>query len=141
MLPLLIAPAPSCRLRVATLALHALAVLALAWADLPLPVLIGGGAALLISAARHRRAPPVRMLRCGRDGALHVRDGDDWQPLTLLPSTTVLPALTVLHVRDGRRRRAIVILADSLPPEDFRQLRVWLRWLARVATEPGPAAP
>lgn len=139
MLPLLITVAPSRRQRAATLGLHALAGLALAWAHLPMPALSFGAALVLASAAMRLLSPLPRVLRCDRDGSLHQRDGDTWRPLTLLPSSMVLPALTVLHVGDGRRRSTIVILSDSLPPEDFRRLRIWLRWLARVGPDAGPA--
>ncbi|MDT8363217.1 MAG: protein YgfX [Nitrosomonas sp.] len=45
-------------------------------------------------------------------------------------TTFVAPYLTVLSLKTNRifRRRTVVILPDSVDPESFRQLRVWLRW-------------
>ena len=50
--------------------------------------------------------------------------------LTLQPQTVVLPFLVVLLYRQASRRRlqALLILSDSLSAEDFRYLRIWLRW-------------
>jgi len=50
--------------------------------------------------------------------------------LTLQPQTVVLPFLVVLLYRQASRRRlqALLILSDSLSSEDFRYLRIWLRW-------------
>ena len=54
----------------------------------------------------------------------------------LLGSSFVAPYLTVLELRPGNaakwwqrpRARSVVILPDALGKEDFRQLRVLLRW-------------
>lgn len=49
---------------------------------------------------------------------------------TLLGSTYVSPFLTVLNLREKGKllMRSIVILPDSVDREEFRKLRVWLRW-------------
>jgi len=140
-LPLVVTLKPSRRLRQGLLALHLLAAAAVLLADLPplwqaglLPVL---GVSLLWHA---RRAAPPLVLRGKADGSLEVRRDDEWRPLELAPSSTVLPLLTVLHFKEADARRHLVILPDSLPPEDFRRLRVWLRWLG-VQPADDPAAP
>ncbi len=48
------------------------------------------------------------------------------------PRTTVTPWLTVLLLRTGSERRMIglTVLSDALAENDFRCLRLWLRWLA-----------
>jgi toxin CptA len=48
----------------------------------------------------------------------------------VLDGTYVKPYLTVLDLQsaDGRAIRRIVLVPDSLHAEDFRRLRVWLRW-------------
>lgn len=53
-------------------------------------------------------------------------------PVRLLPETVLTPWLVLLHVReeDGRRH-VLLLLGDSLPPDQFRALRVALR-LERV---------
>jgi toxin CptA len=53
-----------------------------------------------------------------------------WFPATVLGSSFVSPWLTVLHLKlEGRRFvLPVVLLPDSLAADDFRRLRVWLRW-------------
>jgi hypothetical protein len=42
-----------------------------------------------------------------------------------------LAALIVLRVRDDQaRRRSLTLLPDSLSADQFRLLRMWLRWRA-----------
>ena len=53
-----------------------------------------------------------------------------WIECEVLGSTYVISFLTILNLKgidSGRNKRA-VILPDSLDAEDFRKLRVWLRW-------------
>jgi toxin CptA len=47
-----------------------------------------------------------------------------------LGTTYVTPYLTVLNLRGHGERgaRHVTLLPDSLHAEDFRKLRVWLRW-------------
>ena len=54
----------------------------------------------------------------------------EWIECEVLDSTYVTSFLTILNLKgidSGRNTRA-VILPDSLDAEDFRKLRVWLRW-------------
>jgi hypothetical protein len=48
----------------------------------------------------------------------------------LTRSTLVTPWLVILVLATGRLRpaRTLVVPLDSLPSDDFRRLRVWLRW-------------
>jgi hypothetical protein len=104
-----------------------------------------GGAALLLSAAHsiHRYA-----LRRGRHAAvaLHFTDreqlrvrmcDDSWHTGHVLGSSTVGTSLTLLNIAlDGRRLPLhVVLMSDSLASDDFRRLRVWLRWGPRPQTE------
>ena len=52
------------------------------------------------------------------------------ESITLQPQTLVLPFLVVLLYRKESRSRlqALLVLSDSLSAEDFRYLRIWLRW-------------
>ncbi len=52
-------------------------------------------------------------------------------------SSVVTPYLTILHLRTlpttthkktWRNRQAVIVLPDHVDKEDYRQLRVWLRW-------------
>lgn len=130
-LPLTITVAPSGYLLWGLLALHGLA-LAAAWlAQLPMPVKIALSALLITSASWRlgRRGTPVR-LRCDKDGQLSLHADDAWRPVTLAAPPVLLPVLTILRPRMAdRKTRPLLILPDSLPEEDFRRLRVWLRWM------------
>jgi hypothetical protein len=56
------------------------------------------------------------------------RDGE-WEEGRLGESQFVSVVFVIVEFRDARgRARRMVVMPDSLPPEDFRRLRVWLRW-------------
>lgn len=126
--------APSRWMRIALLTLHGLAGLAVLLADFDWWI---QGILLIVTAASlafHLRSHPPLELRAEPDGILLIRAGDDWQPVALLPSTMVTPALTVLHFRhEWGKQGSHVILPDSLPADDFRLLRIWLKWKALIA--------
>ncbi|TRZ92884.1 MAG: hypothetical protein D4R84_11450 [Rhodocyclaceae bacterium] len=44
------------------------------------------------------------------------------------PQSTVTPPLTVILLRRERRLEALVLLPDALDQDDYRRLRLWLRW-------------
>lgn len=54
--------------------------------------------------------------------------GDTVSEVVLHPHTTGLPFLVILLYREKKRLQSLVLLKDSLETEDFRQLRLWLRW-------------
>jgi toxin CptA len=61
--------------------------------------------------------------------SIQTRRGE-WIGCEVLGSTYVTSFLTILNLKvtdSGRNTRA-VILPDGLDAEDFRKLRVWLRW-------------
>jgi toxin CptA len=62
-------------------------------------------------------------------GTLKTRGGE-WQECALLGSSFISPYLTILNLEFGNRLQArhAVLLPDSLGAEDYRRLRVWLRW-------------
>ncbi len=70
---------------------------------------------------------PGKVILLRRDGAR--------QPCQILRDSTVTPHLTVLSVRPegARLARSVVILPDSMDPESFRRLRIWLKWGGHVA--------
>jgi hypothetical protein len=49
------------------------------------------------------------------------------------PHTLVLSFLVVLLYRQQGRLRFLTLPGDSLAAEDFRQLRLWLRWQSAAA--------
>lgn len=132
-LPLRVTLHPSRQLRRWLAALHLAAGGALWLADLPV-VWQGAGTTLLFASLLYYRRPEAPVtLRGKEDGSLEIRRDGDWEQIELLADSLVLPVLTVLRYQfPGKcRARTLVVLADSLPGEDFRRLRVWLRLKAQ----------
>ncbi len=136
---------PSYRLAAILLAVHA-AVAGLLM-TLPLPQWVMPGATTLLLASLIHAVRRYALLRSGlavttltfndretlcaslRDGSSHVG--------LVLGSSTVGTMLTILNLAlDGRRLPVhVVLMCDSLSADDFRRLRVWLRWGPRPAAE------
>lgn len=78
------------------------------------------------------RAPDaVITLEIASDDKLSIQTRrSEWIECEVLGSTYVTSFLTILNLkgRDSGRNTRAVILPDSLDAEDFRKLRVWLRW-------------
>ncbi|TCJ14751.1 hypothetical protein EZJ19_09215 [Parasulfuritortus cantonensis] len=132
---------PSAIFRNVVMAAHVLAGLATWLAGLAgwqPAVLVIALAASFIQYTRSRR---TTVLRGHADGRLEIRVGDDWHPATVGPDTVVLSWLVVMRYRmeGGRRHASLVVLPDSLPAQDFRHLRIWLRWQARMTAGAGRA--
>lgn len=84
-------------------------------------------------------------LRLGRGGELSVMVGGSkaWQSVSLLPETTTWEFAVLIRwswqdaeCQGGKGRGGVLIGRDSLPPDDFRALCVWLRWRERLRTSP-----
>ncbi len=81
-------------------------------------------------------ADSVVAIEIGSDNKLSVQTNrGEWDECEVLGSTYVTSYLTILNLRQSDRgTRRIVILPDSINAEDFRKLRVWLRWKEDVAS-------
>ena len=129
---------PSRRLALLLCVAHAAAAGASLLLDLPLwlkfllLVLIGTSCAVyLYGTALLRSGGAVVNLEIKDDGALsfQTRRGE-WREGTLRGSSFVSPYLTILNIRTEGRffPRHVVIMPDCVDAEDFRRLRVRLRW-------------
>jgi hypothetical protein len=80
-------------------------------------------------------------LRGKADGKLEIRRNDAWNEIDRVSYRLVLPLITILQIQmaGDSRPRHLVVLEDSLPPEDFRRLRVWMEWLGKKPKEREPA--
>ena len=144
--PLSVSIRPSRRLLLIQLAAHVVAAVAVLAATLPawlaavLLILIGA------SLARLRAAPLVSILILRGDGRLETVGADALcvpgiplrgqvtaTEVVVHPHTLVLSFLVVLLYRQQGRLRSLTLLADSLVAEDYRQLRLWLRWRSTAA--------
>ncbi|MDP2826622.1 MAG: hypothetical protein Q8O52_28540 [Sulfuritalea sp.] len=87
------------------------------------------------SLARIRRVFPVASLVLRGDGGFETVGADGTASEAVVHShTLVLSFLVVLLYRQRGRLRSLTLLGDSLADEDFRQLRLWLRWRSKAAT-------
>lgn len=135
---------PSWILAAILAAAHGAAIVIIALVSMPLwleLIAIAALAANLIYEIRHTvslRAPDaVVALEIASDDALSIQTRrGDWIRCEVLGSTYVTYLLVILNLKDleyGRVKRA-VILPDSIDAEDFRKLRVWLRWKGEQRT-------
>lgn len=93
--------------------------------------LLQGALLLLIGTSwiKHDGAASITELILHGDGRIEkLGAGDTAHDMVLHPHTTVLPFLLILLYRQKNRLQSLVLLKDSFEAEDFRQLRLWLRW-------------
>ena len=93
-----------------------------------------------LSLACALRPPRVTGLRLAARDRLEclLADGDR-VIATALADSTVFTRLIVLHLRIGQEKRAssLVLLPDQMSAEQFRLLRLWLRWHAEPKDDAG----
>ena len=74
----------------------------------------------------------VVAIEIGSDDTLSIqtRRGSRIDECEVLASTYVAAFLAIINLREPETRaiRHVVLLRDSIDAEDFRRLRVWLRW-------------
>ncbi len=129
------------RLLAIQLAAHLVAAVAVLASGIPGWLMATLLALVGASLARMRGSMPVTGLILRGDGSLATvgADGDpkgvqgQATEATVHPHTLVMSGLVVLVFRQQGRLRALTLLADSLAVEDFRQLRLWLRWRSVAA--------
>lgn len=135
-----IALQPSKLLQRAILLLHGVAIAALWLAALPDWLRGLATAGLLASAFWYRRqygtAAPRQVTRLSIDDegecTISTKDGADYTG-RVLGSSLVTPLLSVVRIRAHNRRftRSVVLLPDVTSDEEYRRLRVHLRWKVR----------
>jgi toxin CptA len=125
-------------LAVILLLAHACAVSLVLMMELPQWLKVAAASALILQCVFliYRRAlllgaQAVLALEVASDHRMNIlmrRAG--WRPCDVLGSTYVTPYLTImnLHLAGERMARHVVLLPDSLDGDDFRKLRVWLKW-------------
>ena len=86
---------------------------------------------IAISAWASLRPNAITGLRlCARDRMEGVFSRARSEVLNVLLETTVFVGLVVLRMRVGeeRSKRTLCLLPDQMSAEQFRTLRLWLRW-------------
>jgi toxin CptA len=113
------------------IALILLLEIAPAWQTVIVALLVASLVYELRTTALRLGATAVIALRISSDHAFSVQTRrGGWHECEVLGSTYVTAFLTVLILRlsGARRVRSVVLMSDSMAAEDFRRLRVWLRW-------------
>ncbi len=117
---------------------HAAAVTAIVPLELPLPIM---GILIVALAANLTYQIWRTILLRGRNAvmAIEVSSTDvlsiktrsgDWLECSVLGDTCVAAFLAIVLLREvaSGARRTVVVCTDSLSADEFRRLRVWLRW-------------
>ncbi|HYO26909.1 MAG TPA: protein YgfX [Azonexus sp.] len=126
---------------VAVAALAGVATLALPWAP---DVRVVNFAAIVIVAglAWRRLGLGISAIKLEQDGQISLAATGDSEFIEadLLAGATVHPWLTVIRLKTADQRQHLLIVAvDSMKAEDFRRLRVFLRWRAAFSVPVGDA--
>jgi toxin CptA len=136
-LPISVKLRPSRNLALLLVAMHAVALLIVS--DLELVVWIKLALLLLIaiSAWNCRKywhgAQRIILLSLRDKGALaYVRLNGATGDASVDRQSTVTPWLTVILLKSGKGLESLVLLPDALNPDDYRRLRVWLRWQSAI---------
>jgi hypothetical protein len=112
--------------------LHGCGAMAVVVSSLPTQTRVALIALVLISLVlellRHRKAASVSAIQVGRDGhwSMLMADGEVYS-IRLVADTISSPWLVWLAWAGTTRERRLLIFPDSLPVDQFRQLRVALR--------------
>lgn len=96
--------------------------------------IVCGGLEALHAIALHRGRRGARAIHLSRGGAIEVLTGAGGaRSGELRDGSFVAPWLTIVRWRPRAARfdRTLLILPDMLPRDDFRRLRVLLRWAGR----------
>lgn len=86
-----------------------------------------------------RLASPLSAIRLETSGQVQaaITDSHEFRAATILPGATVHPWLTVLRLEFAAGERCTLLLTPgAMPADDFRRLRVFLRWRAELS-DPG----
>ena len=118
-----------------------LGLLALAFAtwSLIISCLLAVMTLLAAVSAAHALTPRIRVLRIAEDGRVSclAAGESEFSPVRVLPGATAHPWLTVMRLTHAEGKWLIVVAPDSAAPDEFRRLRVWLRWRAPVSDVSG----
>jgi toxin CptA len=126
---------------VAVAALACVVTLASPW----LPAVRGASLAAIVIVAGlawRRLAPGLSAIRLEQTGQIFLAatSNSAFVEAELLAGATVHPWLTVIRLKTAEQGKHMLIAAvDSMKPEDFRRLRVFLRWRAEFSGPVGDA--
>lgn len=137
--PLTLTIMPSAYLGRGLVALHVLALTAtwmaqLSWIVQVIVSLLLVGKATL----NQRRQISINTIRCSKEGQLSLITGSgDRLPLRLVAIPLLLPDVVMLRFRTTSSQwpKTLLLISGSLPGQDFRRFRIWLRWISQKRLE------
>jgi hypothetical protein len=110
-------------------AMHGAAVCAVLVVPWPTPARLALLIALAASLVHSLRPPRVVSLRLYRDGLIECVLPDGTRlPASPRPDTVVFSWLVVLRIDTEGKTISLPLLPDHMSREEFRILRLWLRW-------------
>lgn len=132
-LPTTVTLLPSRKLAQLLVATHIAALLVVGILELPEWVKLALLSAILVSLWRGRSGMygtrRIVLLVLRDKGVLeYIRLNEETGETSVHLRSTVTPLLTVLLLRGKKGLEALVLLPDSLNQDDYRRLRLWLRW-------------
>ena len=107
-------------------------------AALAIKVVLIVGLSLIAMLGWNQLTPNYSAIRFDASGEVSAcqHHSDSFETLTLLPGATVHHWLTIFRLQNERGQvRTVIATVDSLNAENFRQLRVYLRWLANFSEQ------
>ena len=122
---------------------HGAAIAAVVVVEMPLWLTFVVMVALIANLSLELRHASLRMpdavvaIEVSSDNVLSIQTRRGvWLEYEVLGNTYVLSFLAILNLKqtDSGASKRVVILPDSIAAEDFRKLRVWLRWKERIRT-------
>lgn len=135
-LPLTIPLRVSRRLVILLVVAHLLAIVAILSLMLSLPLrlaMIGLVVVSLVYFIDRQRRLSITALHLGALGELEFDSKvGAGETATILPQTTVLSRVIVLHLRKNGQRLTLPLLPDSTGETAYRQLSLWLKWRAKL---------
>lgn len=134
--PLVLEPGPSRRVRLVTLAAFSLAIIAFAVLPLPMLLFVPGFVLLIVAFSytwhrHHALSGHPITVRLDSEGSWHWQQGDASESVELLPDSYHMSFLTILNFRPaGKQRplRTLLLTTDNIDADTFRRLRVHLNW-------------
>ncbi|MCP5269077.1 MAG: hypothetical protein H6943_08570 [Zoogloeaceae bacterium] len=130
--PITIRVLPSRRLRAAFFIVHGLALAALIHVTQVPAIAVLGASVLLLSLRACFMATAAQTVTLSKDGMLlWTTLNGDAECLRVLPDSVSFSWLMVLRMQQENQtgQRSLIILSDSLSPQDYRRVQIWLRWL------------
>lgn len=99
--------------------------------------------ACLAFIAWQKLTPKVSEIRLERGGSVSIRHGNQQEffPVFIQPNATVHPWVTVFRVTsDSNQAFTLIATVDTLNRQNFRRLRVFLRWQLDLTNGAGRGA-